>query len=619
MLTEASVSALQEEIQVNRGIIETYLGEYEQDMAKLAGPHHRSGIDMARGDPENFGYEWTSHFLPLVASGEPQIKVRTNRVGMPQLRAKAYQLAANHWARETRMHGEVEKLAMDFATRWCVALIEMVPRPGVWDAEDPPKWPVLKRWSPRRFIYDTFALDIESRQFQGHLVIRSRASIEDEARDFPARKWNLELLKKLTDSNRDVLSERRRNDPNANLERDEVPYWEVHLPQYELEFTAKDKKAHGKSSWREAGFNGTIFTIGVGQTGTQGQPSDTDWLRPPRPYFGPRSGPYVTAGAYYVPDETTPLAPLVATRSQSDHANDIARAVEDGVLTYKRPVFVASSDPNLETTIRESEHDGVYVVNVEDMANKIASVEIGGITQQMLLAKQESRDVFERVSGLSEVMQGGMPGGDVKATTVAAAVNAGARRVGFLANKFNSDFLSHCFRNVITFMAMDEDFTIEVSGEQFGQQENVTVKGGMDPAAGETVEELEALDIGIEVFSSGMTDIQTQQMQAANLDQTVGFVAGLGPACLFMDVDKYIAQRAELTNLPEMVGIFDTAKQKELAMLMLGQEAEQQKPGASSGQPRISIDSSNRPVYAPAMKNKQDLGKVSEGVQVKTT
>ena len=94
--------------------------------------------------------------------------------------------------------------------------------------------------------------------------------------------------------------------------------------------------------------------------------------------------------------------------------------------------------------------------------------------------------------------------------------------------------------------------------------------------SGLSEEELEALDISIEVFSSGLTDAQTQQMQAANLDQTMAFVAGLGPAALFMDVDKYLEQRAALTNQPELVGIVDTAAQKQIAMLMLGQEGGEQ-------------------------------------------
>lgn len=618
MLTKDSVSSLHEEITVSKAKIEEHLGRFDDDMAKFTGPHFRVSSDVKRGDPENFSFEWMAHFLPLVASGIPQVKVRTNRVGPPQMRAKAYQHASNHWAREVRLRAEVEKLAVDFGMRWCVALIEMVPRPGVWDSEDPPKWPVLKRWSPRRFVYDTFALDIESRQFQGHLLTRNRDDIKAEAKEFPERGWNLEVLEGLKDQDKGVMSDMTRSISTLKADRDEVPYWEVHLPNYEMEFTAKDQETHGVDSWRDAGFNGTIFTLGVGQKASPGTAADKEWLRPPRPYFGPRSGPYVTAGGYYVPDETTPLAPLVATRSQSDHANDIARAVEDGVLTYKRPVFIASSDPNLEEVIRESDHDNVYVVNVEDLQNKIATPELGGITQQMLVAKNEAREVFERVSGLSEVMQGSMPGGDTTATAIAAATNAGARRVGYLAQKFNNDFLSHCFRNVITFMAMDEDFTIEISGEPFGEMENITVNGGIDTDAGETIEELEALDIGIEVFSSGMTDAQTQQMQAVNLDQTLGFIANMGPNCLFIDVDKYLAQRAELTNHPELVGIVDTGAQKKLAMMMLGQESEGEQGPSSPSQPRISIDSSNQQVYAPAMKNKQDIGKATEGVKVES-
>lgn len=613
-MLEASVSSLRDEIETHLSVIEEYLGDFEEDMERLTGPaYHSKGEKQTASDPENFTYMWYSHWLPMVASGVPQVRVKSTRLGMAQMRAQAYQLAANHWAIDCRLHAEVEKLAADWATRWCVAVIKRSEKGGDVDPEDPPRWPSMRRWSPRRFVFDTEALDIESRQFQGHMVVRSRKDIEDEAKAYPERKWNLDLISNLIEhrgGRADGLTES--GDPKTTAERDEVAYWEVHLPEYELPFGAKEKKAHKAKSWREAGFNGTVFYVADRQKGSKNSDSDTDWLRPPQPYFGPRSGPYVTGGAYYVPDETVPLAPTVASRAQSDHANDVARAVEDGVHSYARVVMVAESSPDLAVQIREGEHDNVYVVNVDDLGNKVAAFEKGGVTQQMIFAKADARETYERVSGLSETMQGTLPGGDVKATSVAAVANSGARRMGFLANKFNSDFLSHCFRNAITLMAQDEDFVLELPGEQFGELDAVKFEGGIEKGS---LEEIEALDIGIEVFSSGLTDASSQQLRLANLEQTMATMAAAAPGvppALYMDMDAYLATRAELTGMPEVRSMFDAQKQSMLAAMMLGaQDAQPTGPGPT--QPRISIDSGAQNVYAPTMKGRQSVGNMAEG------
>lgn len=623
-MLEASVSSLRDEIETHLAVVEEYLGDFDGDMEKLTGPaYHPSKEKSALSDPENFTYEWYSHWLPMVASGVPQVRVKTTRMGMAQMRAKAFQYAANHWAIDVRLHSEVEKLAADWATRWCVAVIKRSEKGGDVDPEDPPRWPSLRRWSPRRFVFDTDALDIESRQFQGHMVVRSRKDIEREARDHPDRKWNLDLISNLIEhrgNERGALAE----SPEARgvAQRDEVAYWEVHLPEFELPFGKAEKARHKADSWRQAGFNGTVFYVADRQRGSKNSDSDEDWLRPPQPYFGPRSGPYVTGGAYYVPDETVPLAPTVASRAQSDHANDVARAVEDGIRSYSRIVMVAESSPDLAVQIREGEHDNVYVVNVDDLGNKVASFEKGGVTQQMLVAQEDSRARYERVSGLSETMQGTNPGGDVTATSVAAVANAGARRIGFLANKFNGDFLSHCFRSAITLMAQDEDFTLELPGDQFGNTETLYLEGSPpSDKEGGSLEEIEALDISIEVFSSGLTDAATQQMRLANLDQTMATMAAAAPGvppALYTDMDAYLAARAELTGMPEIASMFDARKQSALAMMLLGAE-DAQPHGPGPQQPRISVDTGSQSVYAPTMKGRENVGKTADAGAAKVS
>lgn len=558
MALDLTVPGLTEELRASGEKQGRYLDSLDGDIERYVGPSWRRGF--GKNEPAPAIYEWITRMLPQMSFGNPVVRVQTSRVGrMAHDRAKGLQFATNHWARETDMRFLNEELGIDFALRWAVCHITSEPRPGMIEREDPIYWPSARRISPRRFRFDIAVPSIKQARWQGHLIIRDKEDIVREANEDDDSGWDLEALQKMQGGPQGEWRDKQDNVPDRN----EIAYWEIHVPEHELE----------ESPGREKGYLGTVFTVGDGQ-------GEGSWIRAPRPHFG--VAPYEFGGALLVPDDPFPLAPVVATSAQAEYLNRIKRAVINAVENYKRLLLVRKGKVDLAKTIREGENDWVYQVDVEELARNVVNFEVGGLTQQHLVAQEDAEQTHDRAAGTSDAMQGNVTG-DATARENLIAYDVANTRTGWITLKYR-DLIRRILRKVSETFDRDDDIVYdlgpEAMGEFFGPDgkpiEQPRFQGGMQK--GQSPDDFILMDYEIEASSMERVSEAARQYQMAVIDETVDRVAMLGvQTAPWMNWDRYIEAKANLANVPELVEIIDTEALEEIGVM---QQIAQMEAGA---------------------------------------
>lgn len=581
MALDTSVSGWLDELRYARENNRKYMHGYRDDLKNFVGTGYKEAF--GRSQPENHTLEWFSLMRAQCLMGNPRFRFSTDVPGDPQLRAQAYSYAVTNWARQTRMRNLNERLLMDWGFRRAVCLVTSEPRPGYAEEEDPPYWPAAYSIDPMRFRADPAATNPETWQWSAHLNIVSRRQLLDLASDSKSG-WNERAINMLAEMN----VKKFRDDTTQIPERDEVAYWEIWAPSVELNESKGPRK----------GFHGTLFTV------VDEQALDVGWLRNPRPYFGPRAGPYVVSGDYIVPGDAMPLSHVVATKSQTDHVNRIKRATIRAIEAYKKLILIRNGS-NLESKIKDGKDLFVYSYDDADIKSNVVQMEIAGATEQHFAAAQDAHGTLDRVSGMTDEMRGESQVG-VKATQAAIAAQAGNTRTSFDVAKFR-DFITEIGRRVGYYFARDHDVEMELPPEiaslvphpKTGMPLSAAkLRGGQ--AKGESLDEYETLRLAV-VAGSTERDVATDvQLKDQVMSMTVQEVAALGPQTApFIDWQTILDARADYYEMPELKHIVNIEAMGAIgaAMMQAGQQQGGTPPQPGQGaQPRVvAAPSGNKP------------------------
>jgi hypothetical protein len=247
--------------------------------------------------------------------------------------------------------------------------------------------------------------------------------------------------------------------------------------------------------------------------------------------------------------------------------NRAVRARQRANEAYKQLVFVRGSD-DMEKKVKDGKDLYVYAYNGEDPRSNIVQVQIGGATPQHFAAEEAAHNTLNRVSGVTEEVQG-QPQQNIKATQAAIAAQAGATRSNFNASKFR-DFLGEIGKRVGEYFARDHDIEQELPPELTGGQ-IVKIRGGRDK--GESPDEFENMHCSVEVGSTD-NDLAADVAQRLQvMEQTVVEVSPAGPlgpaASLYVDIQGYLDLKAELTGIHELKRLVDVPKMQALGMMQL--------------------------------------------------
>lgn len=444
-------------------------------------------------DSENASFEYVSYGMSQLVWANPRWRVSTRRPRAQQMVAEAMGLGLNRWTADDDLKTALEDLAVDYNFAWSVALVSQRPRQEVAEAEDSVIWPQVSRISPWDFGFDHRAKSWRNARMLWHEyridkddAIR-RAKFDRKLPKEEREGWLLEALEDLTTTNDPPhrSAERAWIGKQEGPDREQIRVLEVFLPGLRM------SGAPGP----EEGFNGTTLTIGCNATS-----SDGVYLKPPRPFFGPRWGPYVVAGTYIVPDCPFPLSLLMAAAGHIAESTRISQAVDNQVKNYKRLMLIAAGSPELAKLIKSGVTDHVYSARqVAELDKFVREYEMGGTTPGNIAAEQRSINRRNRILGMDEVQRGNVTG-EGTATEVQLAVEAALGRQGYVKGRFQ-DGVRRLGKTVAWYLYHTDEVFFPLgadAAEQLGIDPNegdVFFKGGdFQDGSGATFD-----DLGLEI------------------------------------------------------------------------------------------------------------------------
>lgn len=563
---------------------DTYLGEpYWEAVKRFYGPGYRIG-ERAGIDFENHAYAWISIFLPILASGNPRVRAKTPRGGSAAAFAKAVELAVNRNFELTDVKRTIEMLATDWAFRYCVGMTTPTPVPGMSEREDPLYRPTTKRLPLEDYIWDPLAKQHAECRFQAHRVIRDRQDILREAEEHPERGWNVSLINQICEAKG---RERQRRRLQSTIDRDEVEFWEVWVPEAVLE-SAVDADGEEFQPTQEEGYYGGIYCVAEGAD---------DLLRDPRAFWGPRDGPYTFSGYLYVPDEPVPLSPLSATMAQAEIYNSVMASAIESIKAYKRGIALGSDSGNLDEIIADFQDLGILKVDsvTDDIKKMVQDIEVGGLTQQHTVQLGMLRELLERASGISEALQGQTSG--ATATEASIASMSVGKRMGYMTEKFISTVVKSIAKKEAWYAAMDPRSRTELGemaeGLFFDPKTGQPIEFPVMVGGSEGMDLLETHDLEIQPISMRYTTEMLEAERAASWEQFLLATAPMIPQMPYIDWGLVYSRKAEQLGDPALARAIDVQKAMLMGQIQMMMTMGQAMPVASqqtATQPRLGID-----------------------------
>lgn len=534
------------------------------------------GLDQGRTDSgehyENHAHEYLSLTIPKLVANNPRVKCSTKRGGKAPMVSAMMQAALNRWIQDTNHRRFLERAAADYLTGWTIAMVTLEARPGQMDNEDVVTRPIAVLLDRRDVFWDPLAPSWERCRYIGHKFPRDLEDLIAEAKENPELGWDLAEVEALAaDAALDELGRARDGGVLADgPRRGEVLLYEVWIPEIDLE---------GKRDERHFG---ALYTLAhCASTASKDESkSGPRFVRKPRPFYGPRTGPYYMFGCYDVPNRSVPLSPLVANRKQAAGLNATSKVLNDAIAAYKKIGVGEALKPAEAKRIKSASHGDVVLVAGIDK-QKFLELELGGPTETIVNAWTLQRQRLDTNAGMDDAVRGNVTG-EGTATEVAIASETTSARMAFIGQKFqNSD--EGLLRAIAWYMFNEETVVYPLGQVEGGR--TLWFQGGTSSADDTGFKDFDDLEIQIERYSMERT---SEALQARRAMEMVNIITTLAPQvpliAQFTDVKTLVGVLGDALNLPDLGRVFDIDKAKE--------EGQRQMEAQSAGeeQPRLLRD-----------------------------
>lgn len=562
------LASLVREIESAESFRDTHLVEWKSLIERFHGPSYRESREQM-DDPENFILEYIALLLPRIVHDNPTVRVKSARPVSQSEAAGVLQVGINRWCKMVGIRNTLERIATDMLLAYGVALTVNEPRKGyVTSLTEDPYLPRVYRISPDRFFIDPAATHLDEARYMGHCWITDRDDLLASAES--DKTWDIDVIERVA-ANTGVSDVRDDTDIDRNIpDRKELVVYEVWVPELH------DEAAELIDSVTDrAMFNGTIYTVVKGQA-ESGKKANMGMARAPRPYYGPRTGPYTVFGAYTVPDDPYPLSPIMALMPQIDDVNMHLRNMRYSASAYKRLLAVDARNAKMAQDIRDRED--LYVVLADNLdPDALRTIEVGGITAQQVQYASMAQDRLDRVSGIHDAMRGNVSG-NATATEVQVAESSSGLRISHLKRQFQES-VNRCLRSVGWFMFYDDKVVFPVG------EDGIAIMGEPEPifSAMAMVGVFDDLDIDVEAYSMERVSEALLQRRSVELLQVIGNISQAVVAAPHVDWKQVLSVVGNAMNMPNLGDMIDLR-----AVQQMRAQAQQAAAGAQGGkaQPR---------------------------------
>lgn len=569
-------------------------------------------------DPENYSYTYIANAAArnLIADPRAHLAWGQDEVGETVLDLER---GINSWYIDTNYRNLRERLLVDMALGFCVAAVSQEPRDGFEDyGDDAVQTPCLRRVPPSMFGWDIAANSFDECQFLFHTIIRKKAQLIESARKDEEDGWNVKAVEQMAE-NYGVAEARGKQ----TLRRNEVCYFELWDRSFELD--DDDPAWRGIPKERREFYHGTLFTIAWGGGPEDGLGKALE-IRRPRPYFGPRRGPYTLGGFLSVPNRVPPLSALIANKAQIDALNRQARANDRSAEAFKHNTIVdAPTGDGRASVISSNTGDILAIPGLTK--DRIFEVSQGGVPPDAQAREEFLRGRADRNIGTSDELRG-----QANPATTATGATIAANAVGGINNLFDSKFAqfeANAALSVLYFMANDDRTVTRGGGrsvvsakDEDGLARTVSQKFlSMGEAASMQVPQEESFhfdDLDVRVESMRLDGAEEQRFLQINA-LLLQWAPLLPSVSQYADLTPMWRRAADVYRFPELRRIFSQQAAQQVAQQM--QEAAQaQDPreipaaqlpsagassggGGPSGGAKVSMNSRGKPHVTPGKTN----------------
>lgn len=456
---------------------------------RTLGPDYRSDMGPIADEHENHGIEFCENFIPDLAFYDPQFEVSSDLLDPNDPQLQAMHQAMNCWSMKTRLGSTLQLLAWDVCHDFGVSIVTLETVPGYGDdpdADTVPLYPVCKRISPTRFFADSQADEFGVCRLLGHFWIRDKATLLDAKGPDGQPLFDPEVIRNAGEDGLDTLRKEQNEyqTQKYHADRKQVVGYEVYVPEKGLIYTLCKCP--------------TPSTTGTGAA----------FAREPRPYIGPRKGPYTIWGVSPVTEQLYPLAPLASTEGLQREINAHAGQASDDAGAAKRILVTGRKD--LVEGVK-SYNNGTILQLPGFNKDDFVVVETGGAQPANIDHLDRLRERLDRRSGLSQNQRGNITG--ATATEVNQTQASSDKRTRLAQKNFQGKVVEMCL--IAAQQMHDNDqvrFPITVKDPITGQKMPKVFIGGPQPGMPYTP--FEALNIKIKPYSDSFVDEAVLQKRA---------------------------------------------------------------------------------------------------------
>mgnify|MGYP000913249793 CR=1 FL=1 len=475
----------------------------------MAGPRYREDWTPDTEQHENHAFEWVTNMVPNLVYSNPAVDLKSDEAPPDHPAVEATRTGLNTWIQAVNYAEVLIEIAVDLQFDFGVMLttLDQVPSPdgsAYQFADTPaatmPQPPALRpmayRLSPRRFFMDPQATSRRHPRYLGHDSIEDKSNLLDAKKLDGSPKYDARAIESLAadDGVDDAIRKAGGTVRNDRVTRNQLVVREIYVPE-----------------------TGMIYTLAAtGPTGGGDGPT-AKFIREPRPYVGPRTGPYTLFGIHLVPDQLYPLSPLAVSHDLVEEINAHAGQASDDAGAAKKLIVVDGDPKSVKELI--TANNGT-VLAIKGFTGSLAQVDIGGPQKTNIDYIQFLRERLDRITGITDAVQGNITGATAEEIHTAQA-NRNVR-IRHAQSRFRASVvealrivLFHLWHNPLV------RFPVSVTDPDTGEVQIGEFQGGPGPDGDPLT--YEALHVEIEPYTLEAVDQATLQMR---MEKAVMSVAG---------------------------------------------------------------------------------------------
>lgn len=500
----------------------------------MAANRYRSDWQTDEDRHENHAFEWIVNMVPNLVYTNPAVDLKSTTLPDDDRAVLAARAGMNSWIKAVDLAGILTEIATDLQFDFGVGLISLAPTPGPSssaalysdnEAGEPPSLrPMLHRLSPRRFFCDPQCTGPRQARYMGHIWIDDLERLLAAKLPDGTPKYDREAIEAMAVDERvdDLLKETGQTVGGDRVTRRQLVGYEMFIPE-----------------------TGMIYTIAASGPTHSGNARVVKYLRKPRRYRGPQTGPYVLFGLYGVPDQIYPLPPLAVVHDLMEEINAHAGQASEDAGAAKQ-LIVTDGDPKLVNTITSAANG--TVIAIPQFSGRAQAFQIGGPQKTNLDYIALLRDRLDRITGLTDSVRGSITGATAEEIhTTQANRNL---RIRFAQSRFRSSVIE-CLRVVLYHLWNNPNvrFPVRSVDETTGDAMVGEFQGGPDPTSQQEQPSVDSLSIEIEPYTMEAVDqavLQARMQRAGDLIFNVSQVMVAQP---WMRWRKIIDDQFETLNI----------------------------------------------------------------------